>query len=99
MPKVQTPRRLPSGKWAIRVIGDDGTRRMRTFESHDDALAALGDHRVAVSRVKAGIAPLGSSLTVAEAYKKWIRRRAGRAKDDATYHFETHILPALGEEP
>jgi integrase len=97
MPKLNKPKQLSSGRWYVRVYGEDGKRRGQTFETHDDAMAAISRNQMAKSKIRAGVIKPGSSLTVKQAYETWIKRRAGRAKEDSEYHFDQHILPELGD--
>lgn len=96
-----TVNQLPSGRWRARVL-DPVTRRqvsLGTYETADDAWAALADHDVETRHASPAVrARQSSTLTVRELFALWLTVSAPGARTARRYRlmFDKHVDPVLG---
>ena len=102
MAKSPVPFRLPSGRWRIRWFNAAGERKSVTFDTYNEARAALARAQATADEIRTGerIAPPPPS-TFDELCEHWRRTRGAnkRSKDTDECRLRAHLIPAFAGLP
>ncbi len=102
MRKTPKPHKLPSGRWRIRWPDGAGRYKSATYDSHNDAMAAIHKSLVEVHEFKLGLRPAPPpKKTFQELADSWLTTRAlhKRSKDADVSRLRAHLTPVFGKLP
>jgi integrase len=90
-------RRRPDGRWEVRLLLPDGTRKSLYAKTRQEVVKLLGQ----VTREREqGLTVLHDRQTVAEYLTSWIQAKSYRVKYGSSRRYETivrrHLIPGLG---
>lgn len=80
-----TVRKLPSGRYQARYVGDDTVRRSKTFERKGEADAWLSQQQTDIARGDWTAKPKRSRLTFGEYFPDWLAHRQLRPRTQREY--------------
>src|SRR5690349_14013147 len=93
-------KRLPSGRWRVRVRDATGREHMRTVDKKSEAVNFAAEVRTD-SRRGPYASPGGGRITLATQAEVWLARQVSdrSTQETARIHLRRHVLPLLGERP